>query len=261
MAANDDTWEERIERARRLRDAVATGGHPELGEEARDIVVEALDGWLALDERHLAEVRRKLPPGDVPAPAVPDLPPAPWRWQQVTPEPSLLDPQPKPQDVALVAADGTWVLSVDGGYGSPEIADVHDRVDPDRPSRLAEVLAAAAELYEDLDDALLEAWDVAAAHGQVGPVPETARDIVVLLSELTDTVQADARLLAAETKRLWGLAGPAAMVSDDVAEALDRHWRTQAAFHPDKVGPEGPGPDEDQALRGQITDRYRDEQP
>lgn len=260
MAGNDDTWEGRIERARRLRDAVASGGQPELGEEERDIVVEALDGWLVLDERHLAEVRRKLPPGDEPATAVPDLPPAPWHWEQVTPEPSRLDPDPEPRGVALVAADGTWVLSVDGGYGTPEVGGEH-RMDPDRPSRLAEMLASTAELWEDLDDAVLEAWDVAAAHGQVGPVPETARDIVVLLNELIDTLAADARLLAAETKRLWGLAGPEATVSGDVAKALDRHRRTQTVFRPDKVGPVGPTPDETEALRRQITDRYRDEEP
>lgn len=260
MAENADTQEERIERARRLRDAVAAGGQPGLGDKERDIVVEALEGWLALDERHLAEVHRKLPPSDVPAPAVPDLPSAPWRWQQVTPEPSRLDPQPI-QGVALVAADGKWVLSVDGGYGSPEIADVAGRVDPERPSRLAKVLAAAAELYGDLDDAVLEAWDVAPAHGQVGPVPETARDIVLLLSELIDALTADARLLAAETKRLWGLAGPDATVTGEVAKALDRHWRTRAVFRPDEVGPVGPTPAEDAALRRQIADRYRDEGP
>jgi hypothetical protein len=261
VAANDDTWEARIERARGLRDAVAAGGGlSELGDEERDILTEALDGWLALDERHLAEVRRKLPPGDEPVAAVPGLPPAPWHWERVTPEPSRLDPQPEPRGVALVAADGTWVVSADGGYGTPEIGG-DTRIDPDHPSLIAGMLASAGELWEDLDDAVLEAWDVATAHGQVGPIPETARDIVVLLRELIDTLAADTRLLAAETKRLWGLAGPDATVTGEVAEALDRHWRAQTVFRPAKTGPVGPTPDETEALRRQITDRYRDEDP
>lgn len=261
MASNNDTWEEeRIERARRLRDVVAAGGQPELGEYDRDIILEALAGWLALDERRLAELRRRLPPGDLPVAALPELPPAPWRWQQVTPEPSRLDPQPEPRGVALVAGDGTWVLWVAGGYDSPEIADV-DRIDPDRPSRLAEVLASAAEVQEDLEDAVVEAEEVASAHEQVGPDPETARDIVILLGGLVDAGSVDARLLAAEMKRLWGLAGPDATVSGDVAKALDRHWRAHRVFRPDKVGPAGPTPDEAQALRRQVAARYRDEDP
>lgn len=257
MADTDDTWEGRIERARQLRGAVAAGQQPELGEREREILVEALDGWLVLDERHLAEVRRKLPPGDEPV-AGPELPPAPWQWEHVTPEPSRLDPQPEPRGVALVASDGTWVLSVDGGYGNPEIAG-EPLSDPERASRLAEVLAAAGEMHEDLDDAVLEAWDVTNAHRQAGRVPETARDIVVVLSDLIDAVVADAQTLAAATKRLWGLAGPDATVSEPVARALDRYWRPQVVFRPDNVGPVGPSPEETEALHRQIADRFRDE--
>jgi hypothetical protein len=44
---------------------------------------------------------------------VPDLPPAPWRWGQVTPEQSRRDLQPKPRGVAPVPTDGTWVVSID----------------------------------------------------------------------------------------------------------------------------------------------------
>jgi hypothetical protein len=94
------------------------------------------------------------------------LPPAPWTWRRIdpglvydrtTPErdaDSVLDAslrQPAgEQGWALVAADGTEVLSFDGGYGSPEVAG-------GLPGPVADLLARAPELAErvrELEDQL-----------------------------------------------------------------------------------------------------------
>jgi hypothetical protein len=47
-----------------------------------------------------------------------DVPPSPWRWEQVRP-----DSGGDPKGVALVAADGTWVLYTEAGYGTPQTSD------------------------------------------------------------------------------------------------------------------------------------------
>jgi len=70
-----------------------------------------------------------------------ELRPRPWRWQQITPRPSRLDPEPKPTGTALVAADGTWLLWSEEGYGNPEVAS----------AAVSQMLAAADELLDHLD--------------------------------------------------------------------------------------------------------------
>lgn len=54
------------------------------------------------------------------------VPPGPWRWEKVVPETDWVkDPDAVPRGEALVASDGTWLLSVDEGWGIP---DVHPAV-------------------------------------------------------------------------------------------------------------------------------------
>lgn len=51
------------------------------------------------------------------------VPPFPWRWEQVSPEPP---PGWEPNNLmgaAIVAADGTMVLAADDGYGTPDTSD------------------------------------------------------------------------------------------------------------------------------------------
>ncbi|WP_155992896.1 hypothetical protein [Nocardioides sp. URHA0020] len=77
----------------------------------------------------------------------PPAPPGPWRWQKVIPDsPPGFDPNTAPMGTALVAADGTWVISSETGYGTPEI-------DP-----AARELIAKAHILERLPG-LIESWE------------------------------------------------------------------------------------------------------
>lgn len=120
------------------------------------------------------------------------LPPGPWTWEFVAPEPSELDPDPEGGGMALVASDGTWVLWADSGYGTPDVLGFGLALDPPPPA--ARALAMVPELLADREQ-----------------------------------LEADAVRLAFEVKRLWGLAGPDTTVSGEVAELLDRYWRGREA--------------------------------
>lgn len=50
-----------------------------------------------------------------------DAPPGPWVWQKVIPRAPDWWPHTEPMGTALVAADGTWVVSSEIGYRTPEI--------------------------------------------------------------------------------------------------------------------------------------------
>lgn len=54
------------------------------------------------------------------------LPAGPWRWECVVPDAPPRSPtETQAQGEALVAADGTWLVWAESGYGSP---DVHPAV-------------------------------------------------------------------------------------------------------------------------------------
>ncbi|QGN58082.1 hypothetical protein GKE56_09480 [Nostocoides sp. HKS02] len=51
-----------------------------------------------------------------------DVPPGPWHWQQVIPQTAPGSaPETAPRGMALVASDGTWILSAESGWGSPDV--------------------------------------------------------------------------------------------------------------------------------------------
>lgn len=55
-----------------------------------------------------------------------EVPPGPWTWRRVVPEapappPSEHPADTEPQGQALIADDGTWVVSSEDGYGSPDV--------------------------------------------------------------------------------------------------------------------------------------------
>ncbi|WP_139173766.1 hypothetical protein [Geodermatophilus telluris] len=109
------------------------------------------------------------PPQDSAHTTGPDVPPGPWRWIRLDPG-RVYDRRTPAQDAALgldaglrqpagergwglIDAGGDAVLSVDGGWGSPELAG-GAAFSPDHP--VAQLLARASEI-PTLDAALAEA--------------------------------------------------------------------------------------------------------
>lgn len=137
------------------------------------------------------------------------LPPGPWRWEQVVPERHPVAPgEPGPAGWGLVAADGAWVLTVDSGLGSPDVWPREFGVDPQ--SAVARALAMVPDLVAERGDlwvALDEVVDVLRRFDALElPLPETARDLVRVLADLSE--------------RLAGESGPPAPAGRSAVDAV-----------------------------------------